>query len=281
MVDTATTLSNKTLRPFSKESSTEQTPPRLPEELVRMVISHVCCLGDLESCSRTCRLWNQITFPRLHHSLTLTVPPTHDPRPNEWCKPLLALHQLSLLQYIQRLDIKSWEVAFTRKHLEPNRLYFAAFNNLQELSLYYLALPTFMPLVGGDFDHFAPTLQSLALFNPKASSRQMLCFIALFRHLRDLKLVRFTPTREDAETVNLLLLPRPPLDGWLTLAYIGFQEDDFVDTMITFYKRLRFRCVYLINVERAERVLRACAETMEKLEMGESCYDDSGKNIFR
>ena len=127
-----------------------------------------------------------------------------------------------------------------------------------------LELSSFMPNIKRYFGHFAPSLQSLALYNPKASPWQVVYFVGLFQDLRDLKLlgdIRLTRGHETAANLGLVPLSRPPLNGWLTLRSCGREE--IVDDMVTLYGGLRFRCVYLCDVDYTQRVLDECATTLE------------------
>ena len=59
----------------------------------------------------------------------------------------------------------------------------------------------------------------------------------------------------------------------LTLSY--FEVGEFVNDMINFYGRHRFRCVYLRDVDDTDRVLHEFFETLVTLQMGRG-----RKNLF-
>ena len=135
-----------------------------------------------------------------------------------------------------------------------------------------------MPNIRRYFKHFAPTLQSLALSEPIGSIRQILYFIGFFPNLQDFKLHNFYPTKRGATAADLVLTPpsTPPLRGWLTLECVG--EEKFVDEMIALYGGLYFRCVCLFDVSCGQRVLDACTETLETLQLHEGVL--GGKDFF-
>ena len=253
----------------------------LPEDLVCEIISHVNDIKDLLSCSKTCHLWRNLTLPRLHYSLTTFLGKGR----RQWPKPLQGLHELSLLGFVKRFGIRFFErsdpqFTFGRFDKEHNLPYFSALKNLRELRIDNLLLSSFMPNVEECFGHLAPTLQSLALSAPEASCRQVLYFVGTFKNLRDLKILRFTPTREYETTTSLPLSPlsQPPrLDGWLTL--VQCEGEEFVDEMVTLYGGLRFRRVYLFYVQYTKRVLDECVETLETLQLGPD-MDDCSENFF-
>ena len=197
----------------------------------------------------------------------------------KWAKPLREMHKLSCLDHVERLCIWA-DPSFTIEQFNSRRtlLAFSALNNLQELRIERLLLSGFIPKIKLYFGHFAPTLQSLTLWRPQASCRQILYFVGLFKELRDLKLVNFGDRWEDEIPATLTPLSRPPLDGWLTLG--NFSGEKFVVDMIALYGKLRFRSVSLWKVQHTRRVLDECADTLETLQLT-LCEDCYGKNLFR
>jgi hypothetical protein len=57
---------------------------------------------------------------------------------------------------------------------------FSSLTNVQELILNDLDIPGFMPQIQRYFNHFLPTVRSLALLEPKGPRRQIIFFIGLF-----------------------------------------------------------------------------------------------------
>ena len=253
----------------------------LPPELVCMIISHVDDFNTILSCSKTCRLWRAEAFPHLRYYSLTTHMGEKDPEKSRWPESLLELHKLSLLRYVKQLSIlrPGAELTLGKFGGERNLRPFSVLTNLRELRIDCLQLSSFIPNIERYFGRFSSTLQSLALFKPAASSLQVLYFVGLFQNLRDLKLLDFEPTGEDETAADPALIPlfRPPLDGWLTLRYC--QGGELVDGMIALYGGLRFRCVYLCDVQGTERVLHECAETLETLRV-EPGWGADGKNFF-
>ena len=256
---------------------------RLPQELVCAIISHIDDFNTLISCSTTGRMWRAETLPFLPFSFT-TRTGEQGPKELRWPVPLLELYELSLLRYVQRLNILRSGASFARGLFddEHNLRCFSALTHLRELRIDCLEFSSFMPNIGQYFGHFAPSLQSLALCRPMASSRQALYFAGLFPKLQDLKVLEleFGNTLKGETTASLELVPpsQPPLDEWLTLA--RFEAKEFVNDMITFYGKLRFRCAYLRDVDCTKRVLNECAETLVTLVMVNGRNGGTGKNFF-
>jgi hypothetical protein len=242
---------------------------RLPQELVDMVFSYAD-IETLRFCSLTCRNWYYAAVCHFHYSLKMspykTLPPgTHQ----EWLNPLLKAHEIHLLPSITRFSILFYTRELTRELFggEQNLRYFSALENLQEFRVEGLKISNFMPGIEQYFGHF-PALRSLTLEQPEASYRQLLYFIGLFPKLRDLKLINFHPTTEDETAVKSTLVPpsKPPLDGWLTLAYC-WGGGEFVNEIVALYGKLPFRCANLSCLKFTQRVLDECAETLETLQL--------------
>jgi hypothetical protein len=259
--------------PTQQQSDGTSTPEAghqcLPQDVVEMIVSYVHDIGTLRSCSLTCHIWYNATWPHFHYPLKTYTPKTHDRL--DWPNPLLKAQKLHLLPYIKRFSILvTDENGFTRRRCGVGKSLrcFFALENLQELSIDDLRLSSFMPNINKYFGHF-PTLRSLALRRPKASCRQLLYFIGLFPYLQDLKLFAFDPAKEDSTTDKLVLVPpsKPTLGGWLAL--ISCNGEEFVNEMIAFYGKLPFRRVNISHSdwECAQRVLDGCVETLETWEL--------------
>ena len=259
----------------------------LPPELVYMIISHIYDRETLRLFSVASHLSRKFALPNIYHTLTIRNTACEDPK--KWPKPLLKLHELSCLEgvsrfnQVKRLGIVTWSSfdPFTVEHFDDVGVFshFSALKNLQELRIESLVLSSFMPNIKQYFGHFAPTLQSLALSEPVASCREILHFVGLFQKLRDLKLVRFDATWGDVPEVATPApppFPKPPLDGWLTLGHC--EREEFVGGMIALYGKLRFRCVNLFGVRYMRRVLDACVDTLETLQLHPQS-DQCSKNL--
>ena len=228
----------------------------------------------LIACSLTCYSWYIAAVPHIHRFLTTDDGPL--PGPTEkgkhlWPTPLRNTYKLGLLPFVKRLRIRTNHNPpnhFTPEKLSGRTLrYFSALTNVQELGIDDLTVPSFVEDIQQCFGHFAPTLQFLALKEPRGSYREILYFIGLFPNLQDLKLCYRLPMEErESETGgHLVPLSVPPLSGRLTLTC--FTKKKFVEDMITLFGGLRFRCMDLFRVDCVRLLLDACAGTLETLRL--------------
>jgi hypothetical protein len=167
---------------------------------------------------------------------------------------------------------------FTPEWLGSRTLrHFSALTNLQELGIDGLQVSSFVPNAQKYFGHLAPTLQFLALKEPKGSCREILYFIGLFPRLQDLKLCS-SHTKEEENTADLALVPLsvPPLCGRLTLSCFG--REKLLKEMIKHFGGLRFCYMDLYEVKCARLVLAACAETLKTLRLYSN--DKCGEDLF-
>lgn len=247
---------------------------KLPQEVVNGIISH--CIhdkGTLLACSTTCYSWYIAAVPHLHHSLT-TDDDHHYPedRNHPWPLPLQKSHKLGLLPFVKRFRIRMGvsisDTGFAPERLSKHNLsYFSALTNLQELGIDYLQVSSFMPTIQQCFGHFSPTLQFLALKQPKGTCREILYFIGLFPNLQDLKLHYPFPMHEEEIEDGLTPAPLsiPPLRGRLMLTC--FRREDLVKNMIDLFGGLHFRHMDLFRVQCVRLLLDACTETLETLRL--------------
>jgi hypothetical protein len=146
---------------------------------------------------------------------------------------------------------------------------FSALTNVQELEIYDLDIPNFMPRIRQYFGHFLPTLRSLALGAPKGCCRQILFFIGLFQHLEDLTLfeVIVDSWRRKVPADDLTLIPLfvPPLRGRLVVACLT--RVAILKDMIDLFGGIRFRYMDLFDVKGMRLLLNACAKTLESLQL--------------
>lgn len=242
---------------------------RLPRDLVDMIVSYIYDFNTLLSCSKTCHSWYFAVLPSLHYSLTTSY--TGNSGPGERSIPLQESYGLGLLSLAKRFSIltEDWGGS-TQRFRKCNFGYFSALQNLRELRIDNPLVPSFVQNVEQYLDRFPPAVESLSLSGNGASCRQILYLIGLFKGLQDFKLCDFDPAEEDEVTANLAPFPRfvPPLRGWLTLRFLSSGEE-FLDGMVAIYGRLRFRCVDLWEVGCMQRVLGACTDTLETLQLHE------------
>ena len=244
---------------------------KLPQELVELIISYFTRdTRTLLACSLTCYSWYIAAVPHLHHTLTTndTLFPGDGGKSSKWPRSLRNSYNLGLLPFVKRFHIRTFSDPFTPKKLDKYTLrYFSALTNLQELEIDELRVPSFMPNIRQYFGHFTPTLRSLALRDPRGSSRQILYFIGLFPNLQDLKICYGAPNggQEGTAGAGLVPLSAPPLCGRLTLKC--FARGKLVKDMITFFGGLHFRHMDLFRVSCVRLLLGACADTLEGLRL--------------
>ena len=264
----------------------DESTSRLPLEILELITAHLTCdLRTLEACSLTCRSWYIAVVPHLHHTLTLSP---EKPRFTRYgvkiprsarhkLKPLSKLHEMGLIPLVnkirveqplnKRFEARPWFVpgTFSRQDLR----YFSAFANVQVLAIQDLQIHSFIPGIERYFEQFSPTLQSITLYAPRSTSRQLSHFFSLFPNLDDIRLDTALPCRSNATAPDSELVPfsSPKLQGRLTLYGRNWVET-WTD-LIASSGGLRFRHVDLRwNGGWASVLLEACAGTLETLRIG-------------
>ena len=256
-----------------------------------MIVAHLIYdTRSLLACSMTCRSWYMAVVPHLHHTLVIqTRPyPPYKKRKKRWPKPLVRMHKLGLLPFVEKLHI------YENKFDDVNRIFpsmlhrtllhqYSTMTNLQELAIDKLNVGKFMPKLRRCFGHFSPTLRSLALREPGGSCRQIIYFIGFFQHLNDLKLLfeTRTSTRHSQEELIDYLTPTPPftppLRGQLTMRHS--REVEFLNLMISLFGGLRFQSMDLYCVGWTPILLHACAGTLETLRLFQNGKQLSPRSI--
>jgi hypothetical protein len=250
----------------SLETSTTHCSPatRLPLEVVEIIIAYLRYdTRTLRACTLTCYSWYIAAVPHLHHTLAVTVGYWGGQK-FLWPGPILYMHMLGLLPFVKELRLCGRLDEFSSKRFNCCILYqFSALTNVQKLDIANLDIPSFIPRIRRYFRHFLPTVQSLALRNPKGTSRQIIYFIGLFQHLQDLKLAhdQFSYLEEPAGDPTPIPAFVPPLRGWLRL--LAFNRTGFLEDMIDLFGEIRFRYVRVQGVYEIRRLLGACAKTLE------------------
>ena len=245
---------------------------RLPLELVEIIIAHLIYdRRSLLASSLTCYSWYIAAVPHLHHTLVTLTSSVWTELSLLWPKPLLYKHRLGLLPLVKKLRIRRG-TDFIPVGFSPRQLSFCllprfyALNNVRELEIDYLDIPGFKPWVRLYFRRLLPTVQSLALREPRGSYRQILYFIGLFQHLEDLKLLlgpEWRPPKGQANDLTLTPPFAPPLRGRLTMTFI--KSVTFLKGIIDLSGGIKFRQLDLFHVKQMSLLLHACAETLETL----------------
>ena len=244
--------------------------PTLPHEVIEMIIAYLPhrCSTTLKACSLTCRSWYIAAAPHLHHTFTLTMDGPEVPyrRPG----PLPRLHGLGLIPLVKKIRVRqglgpsSWFVPQAFGHVDLH--HFSAFTNVHTLNIENMQIHRFIPGIERYFEHFSPTLRSVALYNPCCTPRQLSCFLSLFPNLDDIDIDQ-TDARVPNQTIHdtdLVPLSAPKLQGQLTLR--DFRWVETWTHLITSSGGLRFHHMDLHEVGSCAPVLlEACAETLETL----------------
>jgi len=266
----------------------------LPPEVIEMIIAHLIYdTRSLLACSMTDRSWYMAAVPHLHHTLvthTRPNPPRNSKLGQEWPKPLVRMHKLGLLPFVEKLHI--YEDKQDVNRLLPSMFHrallrqYSAMSSLRELAIDDLNIGKFIPKLRRCFGHFSPTLRSLALREPEGSCRQIVYFIGFFQHLDDLKLLfknsATSVHNSQEELIDYLTpIPRftPPLRGQLMMRYS--RELELLNLMIDLFGGLRFQSMdlYYVDWTWTRALLDACAGTLETLRLFQSGKQLPPRNI--
>jgi len=255
---------------------------RISYEIVEMITAHLTRdLNALKVCSLSCRSWHILVVPHLHHTLTFrenTSDVTHDK-----LKPLSKLHELGLLPHARDIRVDQpwglgcWFVpqAFSRRDLR----YFSALTNVHTLGLQNMEIYRFIPGIEHHFGHFAPTLRSIVLFNPRCTPRQLSHFLSLFTNMDDIEIRNTYTCTPDVTTsdTDLVLFSAPKLRGRLVL-----YDFRWVETWVHPIASCgvpQFRHVELSGSAGCIPILsEACAETLEVLRLS-TAYDLASEQL--
>jgi len=242
---------------------------KLPLEIVEMIIAHLIYdMDTLVACSLTCYSWYIASVPHLHHTLVTWTRPHM--LGTGWYAPLeLNAGRLGLLPLVKKLRV-SVRLEFSPKLFNCRILsQFSALTNVQDLTIYKLDIPSFMPRIRRYFGHFLLTVRSLTLSSPGGSRRQIIFFIGLFQHLEDLTLYDgegFAPwASRPADDPTLIPPFTPPLRGRLVV--IDRNMAGLLKDMIQLFGGIRFRYMNIGDVGEARPLLGACAGTLETLRL--------------
>jgi len=252
----------------SPETSRTRLSPatRLPQEIVGTIIAYLTFdTRSLRACTLTCYSWYIAAVPHLHHTLAISTDPWD--QKFLWPNPIRYMHMLGLLPLVKKFQVHGG--SFIRVGLSPKLFnccilrQFLALTNVQELDLEHLDIPNFMPRIRRYFGHFSHTVRSLSLREPRGSRRQIIYFIGLFQHLQDLTLIYDRAELQEEPEDDLTLIPpfAPPLRGWIKV--VRFTRVGLLKDMIDLFGGIRFRYMYLLDVDGMQLLLGACAKTLE------------------
>jgi len=257
--------------------TTHESTCRIPYDIVETILVHAHLardLGTLKACSLTCRSWYIVALPHLRHTITLrSVRPSFIggklgvTSTRDKLKPVSKLHELGQIPLVREIrvevsgDMPTWFTPRVFNHRDLR--YFSAFANIQTLEFRRLRIDYFIPGVERYFEHFSPTLQSIRLYHPCCTPRQLSHFLSLFPNLDNIEILGVSTHRPTSAIPDGDLVPFsvPTLRGWLVL--FGNWVNTFAD-LIAWCGGLRFRCMHLSYVGSCAPVLfEACAETLE------------------
>ena len=241
----------------------------LPYEIVENITAHLIHdLDALKACSLTSRSWYIAAVPHLHHTLTLGTYRRNGVRGG--LESLSKLHELDLMPLVE--EIRVYQFYSSRPWFGPQAFgrhdlfYFSAFANIQTLKVQNLEIYRFLPGVERYFEHFSPTLRSIALSAPRCTPRQLSHFLSLFSNLDNTKTQQGhmpSPSTTIPDT-DLAPFSAQKLRGRLELENFCWVETWM--HLITPYGGLRFHYMDLSQVAGCAPVLlEACAETLETL----------------
>jgi hypothetical protein len=272
-------------RGASPDTSTASSSPatRLPQEVVDIIVAYLIYdTSSLPTCSNISRPWYIAAAPHLHPTLFIRTDWGYRARKTDWPKPLRMASKFGFLPFVTTLMISGGggfsNGKFSSKQFHYwTRREFSTLTNVRELTIDNLDVPSFMPRIQRYFGQFSPTLRSLTLKEPKGSHRQIVFFIGLFPHLEDLNLRYDWAHFSEKSADDLTLVPPfvPPLRGRLVVTNSG--ENGLVETMINLFGGVRFRHMGLFGMHGIQRLLYACANTLETLQLnaddicGEKC----------
>ena len=249
-----------------------------------MITAHLIHdLDALEACSLTCRSWYIAVAPHLHHTLTLSLETHPSARRGKEklrsghrkLKPLSKLHDLGLIPLVKKLRVEQptpQGLTYSHPWFGPRAFghydlrYFSAFTNVQILVIQMLEIHRFIPGIERYFEQFSPSLQSIALYDPRCTPGQLSHFLSLFSNLDDIEIRRTAPPMPDTTAPDSELVPfsAPKLRGRLTL--YSFHWAEAWAYLITLCGGLRFRHMDLHwSTNCVPVLLEACAKTLETL----------------
>ena len=255
-----------------------------PYEIMGMIIAHLTYDFDaLKACSLTCRSWYIAVVSHIHHTLILrerTPKKSHDK-----LKTLSKLHERGLMPLVEEIRVYAryrqnpWFVprAFGNRNLR----HFSAFTNVRTLKICEMEIYRFIPGIERYFGHFSHTLQSIALWNPRCTPRQLSYFLSLFSNLDDIEIkgVDTNVPGTTAPDTTLFPISTPKLRGRLTLHY--FYCPETWTGLINSCGGLRFRYMDLHEVVDCTPILlEVCAETVETIRLHVPCvlHNSYGKH---
>ena len=236
----------------------------LPQETTETILAYLASdLRTLRSCSQVCYSWYIAAVHSIHPVLTIIT--------DDWSQrlsrhtPIQYMHKFGFLPLVKIVRIRSDSKGFSPKQF--NRKYLEL-SNVQRLEIDRLDIPSFTSKIGRYFSPFLPTLRALYLKSPKGSVRQIIFFVGSFRHLEDLSLEGHKYYYFDigpAEDLTLVPPFTPPLQGRLVVW--NWEKEGLFREMVRLFGGIGFRNMNLYNVAEMQLLLRACAKTLQMVQL--------------
>ena len=255
----------------------------LPQDLVDYIISMLANdLHSLKACSLACKFTFASARRVIHRRIYLTSEKNWElltlPEKQRYIrgdrqeiaiKALSAVAEQGLLPYARHLFI-NFSRNFTPENLQPFNHHFQRFDQIQELSIYWLDTPGFLKNFGIYFANFVPTLRSLRLDAPTGDARDILYFVCRFPHLDDLSF-KIEQTPHSWETWKPEPLPVvksvPPFRGRLKLDGISGSRGCLMQQLSSLPGKRRFRSIDFqrCSPEALQPIIDACSDTLESV----------------
>jgi len=234
-------------------------------------------------CSFTSRSWYSAAVPHLHHTLvTRTRRYIYGAEENKkirWPEPLRMASKSGFLPFITRVFISGqYRYSYflcAKEFDDQTQREFSALTNVLELSIDYLYIPSFIPRIRQYFGQFSPTLRSLTLTNARGSDRQIVSFVGLFPHLRNLELTIGLGYLRGTAGHGLTLITPPLLRGQPTA---HDSRGSIGKAMFDLFREVRFHHMDLRGLG-LQHLLYACPNTLETLKL--DVTDICGENPLR
>ena len=256
----------------------------LPQEVVDHIMFMLRDdLKSLKACSLTCKAVFISTRRFIHRRIYLTSEKNWEvltlrerqryirgDRQGIAIKVLSGIAAYGLLPYGRHLYI-NLNKNFTPANLQPFNDHFQRFDQIQELSIYWLDARHFLAQFNTFFANFTQTLRSLHLCTPTGDARDILGFVCLFSHLDDLTF-RISPVdshnwRTWTSTPLPAIKEMPPFRGRLKLHWVSEWQSYILQQLMSLPGKRRFRFVDFRNCpsEAEQPVINGCSGTIETL----------------
>jgi len=159
---------------------------------------------------------------------------------------------------------------FTPTNLQPFNDHFQRFDQIQELSIYWLPTPDFLEHFDTYFANFVPTLRSLNLDTPTGDTPDILDFICRFPHLDDLSLKISGDPRSWGNwgSASLPVVKKmPPFRGRLKLIAIAGRRGHLPQRLISLPGNRRFRFIDFRSCtsDAEQPIIDGCSGTLEAI----------------